>query len=217
MAKPLIIVGAGRHGRVVAETAAAAGVPIRGFLDDTKAAGTTVNGVAVLGGLRLLDDRALLAEHVFVVAIGDQQARRRLSLQIAAAGGRLAVLQHPSCVVSPSATIGEGSVLIAGTIVNANTNVGRFCILNTGCALDHDTVLADGVQVGPGARLAGNVTCGEDAFIGTGAICIPRVTIGARAVVGAGAVVIADVPAGVTVVGNPARSADPQAAETRRR
>lgn len=43
------------------------------------------------------------------------------------------------------------------------------------------------------------------AAVGTGAVILPGVTIGERAVVGAGAVVTRDVPAGVVVVGNPAR------------
>lgn len=206
MTRPLVILGAGGHGRVVLDTAVAAGWPLRGFIDGTKTIGEDINNLSVIGGDRLLDDPSFLAQHLFVVAIGDQQARRRLSLGICAKGGQLARVRHPTCVISPSAFIGDGTVIIAGAIVNANARVGRFCILNTGCTVDHDSVLGDGVQISPGANLAGRVRCEDDVFVGTGAVIIPGISIGVGATVGAGAIVIRDVAAGDFVAGNPART-----------
>lgn len=206
MTRPLVILGAGGHGRVVLDTAVAAGWTLRGFIDGTKTIGEDINNLSVIGGDRLLDDPSFLAEHLFVVAIGDQEARRRLSLGICAKGGQLATVRHPACVISPSALIGDGTVIIAGAIVNANARVGRFCILNTGCTVDHDLVLGDGVQICPGANLAGRVRCENAVFVGTGAAIIPGISIGAGATVGAGAVVIRNVAAGDFVAGNPART-----------
>lgn len=197
--KPLVIVGAGGHGRVVSEMA---GRPIAGFIDNASVG--KVNAIPVLGTDRLLSDQSFLSAHDFVVALGDQQDRRHYAKLLS---GRLATIIHPSAIVSPSAIIGEGSVLVAGSIINANANIGAFCILNTGCSIDHDCDLADGVQVCPGARLAGRIFCGEDAFIGTGAVVIPGVHIGARTVIGAGAVVVRDVASYLTAYGNPARPA----------
>jgi sugar O-acyltransferase (sialic acid O-acetyltransferase NeuD family) len=191
---------------VVLDTAVAAGCTLRGFIDETRTVGEDINSLSVIGGDRLLDDRSFLAEHLFVVAIGDQEARRRLSLGICARGGQLARVQHPACVISRSALIGDGTVVIAGTIVNANARVGRFCILNTGCSVDHDSVLGDGVQICPGANLAGWVRCEDDVFVGTGAAIIPGISIGTGATVGAGAIVIRNVAAGDFVAGNPART-----------
>jgi acetyltransferase-like isoleucine patch superfamily enzyme len=48
-------------------------------------------------------------------------------------------------------------------------------------------------------------TIRRGARIGAGAVICPAVEIGEEAFVGAGAVVVKDVPAGVVVVGNPAR------------
>ena len=206
MRRPLVILGAGGHGRVVLDTALAAGWTLSGFIDGTKSIGEHVNNLPVIGGDRLLDDPSFLIQHLFVVAIGDQQARRRLSLDICDKGGQLATMQHPACVVSASALIGDGTVMIAGAIVNANARVGRFCILNTGCTVDHDCELGDGVQICPGAHLAGRVGCADDVFVGTGAAIIPGISIGAGATVGAGAVVIRNVAPGEFVAGNPART-----------
>lgn len=210
--KELVVVGAGAHARVVMDTAMAAGFAIRGLLDPAHMPGTVVNTFHVLGSDDLLQDEQFVSAHQFVVAIGDQETRRKISERLVRVGA-LATIVHPSCVVSPSATIGAGSTVLAGCIVNANASVGRFCILNTACSVDHDCILEDGVQVSPGARLAGNVTCGADVFIGTAAVIIPKVAIGTGAIVGAGAVVVNDVDAYSTVVGNPARPKTGAAAE----
>lgn len=204
--RALVIVGAGGHGKVVLDAARAGGWQVAGFLDSVNPAGTRILDAPVLGNEASLTDRDLLARHAVIVAIGDQDARRRLSVRILQAGGTLAVVRHPSSIVSNSVRIGDGSFLAAGVIVNPDAHIGQYCILNTGCTIDHDCRLADGTQVSPGAHLAGSVTCGEDVFIGTGAAIIPRITIGSHAVVGAGAVVIRDVEAGTRVAGNPART-----------
>lgn len=206
---PLLIVGSGGHGRVVQDAARASGWEVRGFIDDTKIPGAQISGSPVVGGTTLLDDLTVLTVSAVIVAIGDQAVRRALSLNVLGLGGSLAVVRHPTAIVSPSAVIDAGTFVAAGAIVAADACVGRFCILNHACSVDHDSVLRDGVQVCPGANLAGRVTCDEGAFIGTGAAVIPGVTIGPSATVGAGAVVIADVPGGVTVVGSPARQRPP--------
>jgi sugar O-acyltransferase (sialic acid O-acetyltransferase NeuD family) len=205
MKKQLVIIGSGGHGRVVADTAVAAGWQVAGFIDDTKAAGHKENDYLLLGGRMLLKDHEVLETFMFIVALGDQDARREISVALAGVGDILATIIHPSSVISPHASVGRGSVLAPGCILNANAKVGEFCILNTGCTVDHDVQLADGVQISPGVNLAGHVSCGEDVFIGAGAIVIPRISIGKGAIVGAGSVVIKDIPAGAKVAGNPAR------------
>lgn len=207
-AKPIVIVGAGGHGRVVLDAVSALKQPVGGFIDSVAKHGAEINSCVVRGDNSLLDDRSFLNAHKFIVAIGNQKARRELSLMLLDRT-ELATIVHPSAIISPHAVIGIGTAIIAGAIVNANAHIGRFCILNTNCTIDHDNNLADGVQVCPGVHLAGSVRCGEDAFLGTGAIVIPGISIGANAVVGAGAVVIRDVPEGATVVGNPAISKRP--------
>ena len=204
--RTLVIIGAGGHGRVALDMAHAAGFTVRGYLDAAVRPHERINGVPVLGDDNWLLDRDFFQANQFLVALGHQATRRRISLQILQQNGELARIIHPSCIVSPSASIGAGSLLVAGAIVNANAQIGRFCIVNTGAVVDHDGQLADGVQLGPRATLASTVLCGEDAFIGTGASVIPRIKIGARAIVGAGAVVIRDVATETTVVGNPAKA-----------
>ncbi len=205
MARTLVIIGAGGHGRVCADVAAAAGLEVAGFIDAAIDVGEAVNGVRVVGVQisDIVQTFGLGTADVFV-AIGNN-ARRIELLDEALGQGYLAPpLIHPSAVISPSAEIGAGSVIVAGAVVNANARIGRGSIVNTSCSLDHDNDLSAGVQIGPGVHAAGCVSFGEMAFVGTGAVIIPNINIGARAVVAAGAVVTSDVGDEEMVTGVPA-------------
>jgi acetyltransferase EpsM len=198
---PLIIIGCGGHGRVVADIARAAGQEVFGFLDDNPKA--ELPGSIILGTIR----GAMLQyvnRHKFVVAIGTNTLRRDISEYVLAAGGRLGMLIHPTAIIAPDISIGVGTVIMAGAIVNPGSTIGRFSVVNTGTILDHDNIVEDNVHISPGCSLAGGVVCRRDSFIGTGASIIPRVVIGESAVVAAGAVVIRDVEPSTLVAGCPA-------------
>jgi sugar O-acyltransferase (sialic acid O-acetyltransferase NeuD family) len=205
--KSIVIVNAGSGGQalVILDACIAAGVPVAGWLSAGEGARSPDSALRHLGDVALLDSREFVAVHDVIIGTGNGAFRRALSLRATGQGGALATIRHPSAIVSSTAEIGPGTFLAAHSFVGPQSQVGRFCIVNTAATIDHDNVLADGVNVSPGVHFAGNVHCGEDAFIGVGAAAVPGVRIGARATVGAGAVVIRDVPDGVTVVGNPAR------------
>ena len=130
---------------------------------------------------------------------------RRLNMDSAMKSPLFGTAVHPSAVVSPHATIGEGSVVMPGAIINHSAQIGRHCIVNTGASIDHECQIGDFAHISPHATLCGNVSVGEGSWVGAGAVVIPGIKIGNWAVVGAGAVVVRDVPDGVTVVGCPAK------------
>lgn len=205
--KPLVIIGGGGHGRVVLDCALVSGVQVAGFLDTNIPVGELINNIPVLGNNSKLQDADFVAQHRFIVALGDQEARRELSLQIVQQAGELATIIHPSAIISKRVSIGQGTAIIAGAVINTDAKIGDYCIINTGATIDHDVVLEDGVQICPGVNLAGSVHCEADVFIGTGAALIPTIRIGKNSRIGAGAVVLEDVPANMLMVGNPARKA----------
>jgi sugar O-acyltransferase (sialic acid O-acetyltransferase NeuD family) len=164
-----------------------------------------VDGIPVIGDRRCLADPDFLTRHAIIIGVGDTALRHRLAQQLLDQGGILAVAVHPRATIAREVSLGAGTVVMAGAVINTGSRIGRFVIVNTGATVDHDCVLEDGVHISPGCHLAGSVFCGTDVFVGTGAVVIPGVRIGARAIVGAGAVVITDVPTDVLAMGFPAR------------
>ena len=205
----LLILAAGGHGKVVAETALAAGsVSSIAFLDDRPL--PPVLGWPVLGPLELALDPLLKAQFPLAsVAIGHSVTRLLWVERLQGAGYQLPLLIHPSASISPSAHIGSASVVFANAVVQAQAMIGTGSILNTGSSVDHDVHLASGVHLCPGAHLAGEVHVGARSCIGIGASVIQNVSIGSDVTVGAGAVVVSDLPDGVTAVGVPARVLSP--------
>lgn len=203
----IVVIGAGGHGRVCAEAALAAGFKVLAFCDAAMDTGSSVNGIEVLKAesVAQVAERFDVSETGVVVAIGDNDTRMKLIAEAEALGHALPVITHPSAIISPSAVIEPGTVVIANSVVNANSHVGRGCILNTACSIDHDNVLADGVQICPGVRSAGTVTIGEKTFVGTGAIITPGVTIGREVHIAAGALVTSDIADGEHVRRFPSR------------
>lgn len=143
----------------------------------------------------------------FCVAIGNPHGLVRLRLhdRLTQAGLRPVNVVHPTACVASNALVGEGVQIMAGSIVGAEAQIGRQCIINTKASADHEDVLEDGVELAPGAILCGAVRVKTNGWICAGATVLPRITIGENAVVGAGAVVTRDVPADTTVCGVPAR------------
>ncbi|WP_216725583.1 acetyltransferase [Synechococcus sp. WH 8016] len=206
----LLVLGAGGHAKVVAETALASGhVSDICFLDDhfynsTQEALTL--GRPVLGPLDFVFEKACIDEYSeVVVAIGHATTRLRWIKSLIAAGYSLPSVVHPTAFVSPSVQIGPASVVFAHVAMQAQASIGMGVILNTGCSIDHDCKLDDAVHICPGARLAGEVHVGKRSWIGIGASVINQIRIGSDVTIGAGAAVVTDIPDGITAVGVPAR------------
>jgi sugar O-acyltransferase (sialic acid O-acetyltransferase NeuD family) len=152
-----------------------------------------------------IDDAGSLAStHEAVCSLGTTR-RKAFIEQVASLGFRFARVEHPDARISQKSEIGDGSIISVGVIVGAHTRVGRHVIVNRGTLIGHHVAVHDYVTISPGANIAGAVTVEEGAYIGMGAIVLDRLTVGAHAVVGAGAVVTRNVPAGVQVMGVPAK------------
>jgi sugar O-acyltransferase (sialic acid O-acetyltransferase NeuD family) len=204
----IVIVGAGGHGRELADVAracAAAGEPIEivGYVDDDPARrGTAPDGLPVLGGLNWLQGRDDVQA---VCAIGSPATRRRVVTALAATGIRFRGLVHPQADLTRWVTRGEGVVITAGCVLTNEIVLGDHVHVNRMTTIGHDCRVGAFTHLAPGVVLSGNTTVGEDCSIGTNACAIQNITIGAGTTVGAGATVIRDLPAGVTAVGTPAR------------
>ncbi len=210
----VVIWGAGGHALVVADIIRLGvwegrGRPLLGFLDDVnpERAGEDFGGATILGGQEQLDELLGVGVNHLIFGFGDNEARLRLTKIARAKGFHLARAIHPQSIVEAdvSVSVGAGTVIMAGAVVNPGTSIGENVIINTGATVDHECLIDDGVHIAPGAHLAGRITVGRGTLIGVGAAIITGVQIGAGSIIGAGAVVLKDVPSDVVCYGNPAR------------
>lgn len=197
----LNIIGAGGHGKVVADIAIACGYEDITFLDKNKCSRTCLR-------FPVIDDdlsKAGYEEDDFFVAIGDAGVRERISLELEERGLTLITLIHPSAVLGSDVVIGKGTVVMAGVVINADTTIGEGCIINTAASVDHDNVLADFVHVSVGAHLAGMVKVDKAVWVGAGATVSNHISICENTMIGAGAVVVKDITEPGTYIGVPAK------------
>lgn len=206
MSTRMVVIGAGGHAKVVIEAIRASGLgDIYGLIDPAPTT-RTVLGLPVLGGDELLPTLKAQGVTAAVIALGNNTVRQRIGLRLRELGFGLPTVVHPSAVISPSAHLGEGVVIMARAVIGTEAEIGDFAIINTSASLDHDNIIGAAAHIAPGCALAGNISVGERTLVGVGSAVRPGVTIGADVVVGAGSAVVNDIPAGAIVVGAPARS-----------
>lgn len=203
MTKHNLIIGAGGHGKVIADILQCQGMSVMGFLDDNPAIiGTTVFDLPVLGAIDTWRD---FEPDGVIIGIGDNHVRSAVAHRL---GQDITppwlTAVHPRSTVARSVRVGMGTVVMAGAIINADTVIGQHAIINTAATVDHDCILGNFVHIAPGAHLAGDIHIDEGALLGIGSVVIPGRKIGKGAIIGAGAVVISDVPPGVMAKGLPA-------------
>jgi sugar O-acyltransferase (sialic acid O-acetyltransferase NeuD family) len=210
LVKPLVIVGAGGHGRealdiVEAMNAVSGTFDFLGFVDDDDSLNRALierRGACLLGAIDIL----ATTDAEYVIAIGSPQTRRVVDRRITAFGRRAATLIHPTATIASETVIGPGAILAAGARLTTNIRVGRHFHANQNATVGHDCVFGDYVSLSPGCNISGNVTLGQSVMIGTGGTVIQGRTVGSEATIGAGAVVVSDIEAHVTAVGIPARA-----------
>lgn len=206
--RPVVVIGAGGHGRVVADALLAEGRTVLGFADADPLAVTGLPGLEVLGSDDSLDPAG---GYDLVNGVGGTGAgvgrdlRRRVQVRLETLGFRFAGVRHPTAIVSPHAVIGDGVQLMAGAVVQAGARIEAGVIINTGVIVEHGCRIGAFTHCASGAVLCGDVEVGEGAHIGAGAVIRQGVRLEAGVVVGAGAVVLdAGVGEGI-LVGVPAR------------
>jgi len=204
-ARPLVLLGAGGHARVLVALARSAGYPVLGVCDPAlaKDAVSSWEDLDVLGDDGTLDrfapDRVALMLGVGQLAVGT--LRERLYASWRARGYDFPALVHPAAWVAPGVVLGDGVQVMAGAVIQPGCEIGENSIINTRAGVDHDCRIGRDVHVAPGATLCGSVTVEDGAFIGAGATGSQGVRIGRGAVVGAGVTLSRDLTPRTTILG----------------
>lgn len=195
----LVIIGAGGHGKVVADNALKNGYTDITFVDDN-ATGDCM-GFPIIGtcaDVGKLNDGTV----DFVIGIGNNATRRMIAEKFDL---HWVTIVHPSAQIAVNSSIGVGTVVMANAVVNACAFIGKHCIINTSAVVEHDNVIGDYVHISPCAKLGGTVYIGEQAHIGIGATVINNINICGNCIIGAGAVVVNEIKDSGTYIGVKAR------------
>lgn len=206
--KPIIIIGAGGHAKVVIDVAQSLGIKILFATDiDITLHGTDILGVRVAGNDECISEH--LPSSVYLAngigALANTRSRRNVFEKWAANKYTFLSLIHPRATVSTNAVIEAGAQCMAGSVIQPGARICRNSVINTGACIDHDTKISEHSFIGPGVVTGGNVVVQSDAFIGAGAVILPNISVGTNAVVGAGSVVIRNIHTNEKVVGNPTK------------
>ena len=202
----IIVAGAsGQQAAVVYEAAVLSGADIAGFATIGDATPIAIFDCRWMGSVDSVVASEIARENQFIVACGSNEMRRQQMESLLARGVSLQSVHHPAAIVSPSATIGLGSALLAGAIIGPRAVLGRGTIINHAASVDHDCKIGNYGNISPGARLAGCVEAEPGVFVGLNASILQGLRLGENSVVGAGAVVTRNVTPGGKVVGIPAR------------
>jgi sugar O-acyltransferase (sialic acid O-acetyltransferase NeuD family) len=195
--KPILLVGGGGHCHACVDVIEAEGIfTIQGIVEQTNRVYETVLGYPVVGSdsdlARLLESTP--AALVSVGQVKSPAAREMLHDLLVELGAHLPVIISPASYVSTHSSIGGGTIVMHGAIVNALASVGRNCIINSQALIEHDAVVQNHCHISTGARVNGTAQVGAGTFIGSGAVVREGVRIGKNCVVGAGAIVLEDLP-----------------------
>lgn len=199
----LLIIGASGHGKVVADIAMKMNKWSEiSFLDDNESL-DSVMGCKVLGGTELV--LRFIDEYDVFVGIGNNQIRKKIQDMLILNNVQLPILVHPTAIIATQVKIGQGTVIMAGTVINSCTEIGVGTIINTGVTIDHDNIIEEYVHISPGAHLAGNVRVGKESWLGIGSLISNNITLVENCNIGAGAVVIKNIDQKGTYIGVPVR------------
>ena len=202
MNKDVIIIGAGGHGKVIADIAKLNGYKEIYFLDDDINK-HKIGEYQIIGTSKDIDKYK--EKYDFIVGIGNNKIRKKFSLKLNERKIKQPSLIHPSAVIDQTVNIGQGTVVMSNVVINADSKIGNGCIINTSSSIDHDCLISNYTHISPGVHIAGNVYIGEETWLCIGSVIINNITIGSNIIVGAGATVINSIDENGIYVGIPAK------------
>lgn len=145
-------------------------------------------GYAVIGTDNDLPELAKVYQYALITVGQIQTSKHRIRLfqQAIQLGFQLPIIIAPTAHVSKHVTIGEGSIVMHGTIINTGASLGNNCIINTRALIEHDVTVEDHCHISTGVILNGDVTVGTGSFIGSGSVVKQGIAIGKDCLVGMG-------------------------------
>ncbi len=201
-----VIIGAGTYGEVYLAYLQDANVEIVGFIDDSPKA-DKIQGIPVLGGMDILPEiKERYGVEAVYCPIGNNKLRVKFLSYARKLGYKTPQYIHPSVIISPNVTIGEGVYILLGTSIMPYTKIDDFVMISMNVSLAHHNHLGTGVFLSTGCNFGASIYAKPYAYCGIASTIMTGIKeLGENCLIGAGAVVINDVPDNAVMVGVPAK------------
>ena len=199
--------GAGGHSKVVYECIQSTiKCKIDIFDDKIEYIKIGVKKLKIQGNFQDLIKKKNLYNSLFI-SIGNNEIRKKYFQKIEKLKKKKIFFTHLNSIISASAKIKEGTVVMANSVIQSDSSIGKNCIINTSVSVDHDCKIMNHTHICPGVNIAGGVTVGENCWIGIGTKIIENIKIGNNVFIGAGSVVTKNIKSNSFVMGVPAKNA----------
>lgn len=206
--KKIILLGGGGHCKACIDVIEAESkYKIIGIVDVKNKIGQKVLGYPVIGCDEDLIDLVRKCK-AFLITIGqlkNSQTRKDKFDYLKSIGANFPTIISPDAVISKTATIDEGTIVMHGAILNSDSKIGKNCIINTGCLIEHDVVIGDNTHLSTNSTINGQCEIGSQVFLGSGSILINNINIVPNVVIGAGSLVLKSVMEPGVYVGAPVK------------
>ncbi len=189
----ILIFGCGGFCKSVIDILKSQGSKIKGIIDYNYPETKNVMGVPVIGGIDSLKrwHEQGYTQIINTVSLNRKQRDRRYHM-LKELGFSMPNIIHKNAVVEPSATLGEGNILMSGSYVGSDTVIGNNCILNVNSVVSHDCKLGNSVNISSGAVVAGIVSIGDRTIVGQCSSIYWGLTIGSDVLIENGCHVFED-------------------------
>lgn len=193
MRNNIVLIGGGGHSLVCYDVISQnQNFNLFGFVDIRSDVVLKDIGCKYLGSDDVLDE--LIKKKVFfLISIGQiKSPNKRIEIynKVKKMGGNFIVLISKFSYVSPLASIGEGSIVMNGSVINAKTRIGKNCIINTNAVVEHEVIIESNVHIAPNATILGNVKIKEGTFVGAGAVIREGLTLEKNSLIPAGKILM---------------------------
>ncbi len=193
--RPVIVLGAGGHSKVVINVLNKLDRTILGVTDPNKTINETFFDMKILGSDEIINQYRT-DEIELVNGVGNlpnDNTRALVSNRFEDLGYKFTTIIHPTAEVSENVTLLDSVQIMAGCIIQPGVIIGKNSIINTGAIIDHDCQIGSNCHIAPGVTLSGGVQIDNNTHIGTGTVVIQNIVIGENVIVGAGSIVVKDI------------------------
>lgn len=207
--KPLLVIGAGGHAKILIAILQSTGRKILGIVEaDESKHEQSLLGVSVIGNDEIIfkykpKDIELINA---VGSIGKITTKHKVYERFKMEGYHFASLIHPSAVILDGVELAEGVHVLPSVVIQPGSKIESNTLINTGSIIGHDCIIGSSVHIAPRSTLSGDVKIGDRTHIGTGATILQGIQIGSDCTVGAGSLIVRDVSNGTKTIAAPAKS-----------